>query len=41
MIEKSLMSRERNINPSFQNFKEYQKHKHKNEIIIIVTKTLV
>ena len=41
MIEKSLMSRERNINPTFQNFKEYQKHNHNNKNILVVSKNLV
>ena len=41
MIEKSLMSRKRNLNPTFQNFKEYQKHNHNNENILVVSKNIV
>ena len=41
MIEKSLMSRKINLNLNFQNFKEYQKHKHKNENILVLSKNLV
>ena len=35
------MSRKRNLNPTFQNFKEYQKHNHNNENILVVSKNLV
>ena len=41
MIEKSLMSRKINLNLNFQNFKEYQKHNHNNENILVVSKNLV